>query len=87
MAINPRRISGAIGASTPPATGDQTATDMRAGLDRGVGQPHAPTINIHIGRIEVRAATRPAQSPPYQARPRQLQSLDSYLRQRNGERR
>jgi hypothetical protein len=47
-----------------------------------------PRINITIGRIEVRS-TRPVVAelqPPRRPRERQLQSLESYLRLRNGER-
>ena len=46
-----------------------------------------PTINVTIGRIEVRAVHQPAPARPPVAEPRApLLSLDDYLKQREGER-
>jgi hypothetical protein len=45
-----------------------------------------PTIQVTIGRIEVRA-TPPAQPPPKQRSAPPVMSLEEYLRQRSGERR
>jgi hypothetical protein len=42
-----------------------------------------PTIQVHIGRIEVRA-TPPSPSPEKPRPQPSLTSLDDYLRQRNG---
>jgi hypothetical protein len=44
----------------------------------------APTIQVTIGRIEVRATPAPAASPASKAKPAPVLSLDDYLRQRNG---
>ncbi len=61
-----------------PARWEQSATSRQE-----VAAP-APTIEVHIGRIEVRATPPP---PPanQKSRPQpKLTSLDDYLRQRNG---
>lgn len=52
----------------------------------GAPQADAPTVEVHIGRIEVQAAkaspTPPAREPPGPRRP--ALSLDDYLRRRSG---
>jgi hypothetical protein len=53
-------------------------------------EPPAPTIQVSIGRIEVRAITPPPASPVQRARsarPGPELSLDEYLKQRNGRQR
>ncbi len=66
-------------ASTPPG-GEHTGSplDVKTG-----SQPTPPTVQVHIGRIEVRAAPQPTPPvtpprPPY----RPALSLDEYLKQR-----
>jgi len=53
------------------------------------GQQAAPTIKVHIGRIEVRAVMPAAPSPrrPSGAKPKVALSLDDYLKQRREGRR
>jgi hypothetical protein len=64
-------------AMTPPQR--EQATKGRYQPD-----PPAPTIQVHIGRIEVRA-TPPLPQPAAKPRPQPATtSLDEYLRQRNG---
>jgi hypothetical protein len=46
--------------------------------------PPAPTIQVHIGRIEVRATPPPPQPAAKSGPKAALTSLDDYLRQRNG---
>lgn len=53
-----------------------------------LGAEKAPTIQVTIGRIEVRATTRPApQPPPRPVRRKPVLTLDEYLKQRRGDRR
>ena len=69
----------------------QLRAALRPGPDERplpTAQPPAPppVVHIHIGRVEVRAAPPPAR-PAALARPAPpLQTLDDYLRRRNGER-
>jgi hypothetical protein len=76
----------------PPVHGDKGTTNGAPMLrrlaqptsqKRDVGNPQGDEIQIHIGRIEViampPAAPRPAAGPA-----RKTQTLDEYLRQRNG---
>lgn len=88
--------------SAPPAVAPLVAPgvvrpQLNDELERGPREPRvaapeppAPTIRVAIGRIEVRAITRPP-APPTQrtapARPGSALSLDDYLKQRNGGRR
>jgi hypothetical protein len=53
------------------------------------GQQAAPTVKVHIGRIEVRAVMPAAPSPPRPsgARPKAALSLEDYLKQRREGRR
>lgn len=76
----------------PPAHGDKDATNGAAVLrrlaqptsqKRDVGHPQGDEIQIHIGRIEV-IAMPPAAPRPVAAPARKTQTLDEYLRQRNG---
>ena len=46
--------------------------------------PPEPVIQVHIGRIEVRA-TQPETAPPKKQRPLPVMDLDDYLRQRSGQ--
>lgn len=46
--------------------------------------PSPPTIQVTIGRIEVRAQTSPGQSKPSPRRPTPALTLDQYLSQRSG---
>jgi hypothetical protein len=64
-------------AMTPPQRGQATN-------GRYQPEPPAPTIQVHIGRIEVRATPPPPQ-PAAKSRPQPATtSLEEYLRQRNG---
>lgn len=56
--------------------GGQTAPDP--------GQQPAPTIQVSIGRIEVRATRPPAPALPRERTNPSVMSLDEYLRQRSG---
>ena len=66
------------GPSTPPIV----TTHERSRLDTKWTAPSPPTINVTIGRIEVRAVT-PGPPPHAERRLVPLQSLDEYLRSRN----
>jgi hypothetical protein len=48
---------------------------------------HAPSVQVTIGRVEVRAVTAPAARAPVAERKSPLRSLDQYLRERNEGRR
>ena len=76
----------------PPAHFDKAATSGAPVLrrlaqppsqKRDVGQPQGDEIQIHIGRIEV-IAMPPAAPRPVAAPARKTQTLDEYLRQKNG---
>jgi hypothetical protein len=58
----------------------------RQSLERQYAEP--PTINITIGRIDVRSAPAASRehAPATPPAPRQLRSLETYLRERNGSR-
>jgi hypothetical protein len=78
---------GAASSDSPGPTTIPTATTHRAAsFDRKWADASPPTINVTIGRIEVRAVT-PAIQSRAERRPLQLQSLDEYLRSRNEDRR
>jgi hypothetical protein len=68
----------------PPAHRDKAATDGIAGrMAQRRMERQSDEIQIHIGRIEVIAM--PPAAPKMVAAPaRKTQSLDEYLRQRNG---
>ena len=74
---------------SPRITAERATPDVHTYLTDTPAAAAPPTINVTIGRIEVRTS---AQSQPVPAAPthgrreRQLQSLENYLRQRNGER-
>ncbi|MFN8570366.1 MAG: hypothetical protein U0Z44_23120, partial [Kouleothrix sp.] len=67
-----------------PAEATMPAGARRAADTAGsaLAVPPAPTVQVTIGRIEVRAAPAPAQATRRAAAP--LLSLDEYLRQRSG---
>jgi len=44
--------------------------------------PDAPSVNITIGRVEVRAVSAPAPKPRAEPRGRQPLGLDEYLKRR-----
>jgi hypothetical protein len=67
----------------PPAS--QAPLDLAAPPRLGRQEPPlAPTIQVTIGRIEVRATPAPAAAPASKPKPAPVPSLDDYLRQRNG---
>jgi hypothetical protein len=71
---------------------DWTAELQHALRDRhGEPQPPAssePTVNVTIGRIDIRAVRREHREPaPRAAAQRSIMSLDDYLAKRNGRRR
>ncbi len=95
-ALRPAGRDGAVkdGAAglLPPAHGDKAASNGAAVLrrlaqptsqKRDVGHPQGDEIQIHIGRIEV-IAMPPAAPRPAAVPARKTQTLDEYLRQRNG---
>jgi hypothetical protein len=63
----------------PPASRQQRPDDRR---DHDWAEPAAPTVNITIGRVEVRAVTAPAAKPRAEARGPQPLGLDEYLKRR-----
>ncbi|MDV7390896.1 hypothetical protein RZS08_06075 [Arthrospira platensis SPKY1] len=66
-----------------PPTAATSPERERATNGRYASEPPPPTIQVHIGRIEVRATPPP--QPVAKSRPTPaLTSLDDYLRQRNG---
>jgi hypothetical protein len=63
----------------PPASRQQRPDDRR---DHDWAEPAAPTVNITIGRVEVRAVSAPAPRPRAEARGPQPLGLDEYLKRR-----
>jgi hypothetical protein len=81
--------SAAISPVRSAATPDRQDVAVPALREDSSTAPVPPTINVTIGRIEVRAAAQPQISDPAptrRQRERHLQSLEGYLRQRNAER-
>ncbi len=83
----PRRrpeVSGRAAAPEPiaPPVRRAAARELPGQTQRAAAPEPAPTIQVTIGRIEVRAA--PAAPAPTKAGQRPLLSLDEYLRRRNG---
>ena len=61
------------------------ATDFDAAVSGTAGVDQAPTIEIHIGRVELRqAAPVTQQTPPVRSRFEPPLSLNAYLERRNG---
>lgn len=75
----------------PPLAGPQIQPRVRpaSGLLHPASGPEPPTVNVSIGRIEVRATKAPAEPPPARSQPPARpaeSSLAAYLKQRaNGE--
>ncbi|MDB5034123.1 MAG: hypothetical protein JWQ98_1364 [Chlorobi bacterium] len=62
---------------------EQRMAEERGRREEPAAAP-APTIQVTIGRIEVRATTTPAPAPRRERAGAQIMSIDDYLRQRTG---
>ena len=67
-----------------PIQGKPIAPQAESLAERAEWAPAAPTINVTIGRVEVRAAVSPRLSPEPRTERRRAPSLDDYLRARSG---
>jgi len=65
---------------TPPGASRQRQPDDRR--DNDLQESAAPTVNITIGRVEVRAVSAPVPKPRAEARRLQPLGLDDYLKRR-----
>lgn len=69
------------------------AAEIEAALRERHGEPRPaaasePTVNVTIGRIDIRAVRKESREPaPQAAAPRRIMSLDDYLAKRNGRQR
>ncbi len=87
----PRLVSEAIpfknGLEPDPSTQPVPVASRPAALQVALSAPNTPAIQIHIGRIEVRAVTAPAPPPASRVAPAGPKlSLEEYLHQREGKR-
>jgi hypothetical protein len=68
-----------------PRGSDASRLPARSTRVERLAERASPSIRIHIGRVDVRAVTPPAEAPPARReRAERLMTLDEYRKQRGG---